>query len=422
MAMDNTDEWGMWPETSDPEWKILAAMIQDVAQDYPETGIDDTVLFDSGIPDGASHASYAPTTPFHDAAAPVDWSGMSASKNVAGGGPPVRPTIYTQQPAQSSSQNGGCDYMQNPILTISPAGFESEGKIIVTPPQDYCAMFDTFGDPTQLKTPSLSSGTTYGTTQQGYGNSVAPFSEQDLSWIAFPQSTSANISSTLDPNAQYRASTGSKRPSIDLGDEDGRPKRARSIKNGYECEHPTCNKRYNRACDATKHFKNVHANKAHKCEICGSRHPYPKDVRRHMKQVHDINSPAVDGEQQVKPQRRFTSLKSVASMLAKLHIWHTDPVEEEKPEDFILVTQDHRDYRKIYLDGVESSEAMMQKIGDAFGMHHTDDALLRRYVSGGRLGKCLGGAQLMSAVENAVAARKTLQLFFTPRDDFREGV
>lgn len=412
--MENWDDLELLQELSDPNFTIFAAQIEQY-----DGHRNSRASYDARAQNDQNDQYVAPAQ-LHNETAPPAGSDDPIGRHVSVA-PPVRPILDTHQPAAYTSDlDNGYGCMQNPALTISPTEFDGDSNIIITPPQDYSPTFNAgFGHSSHLKTPSLDSGTTY-TTHHGTPNDILSGSEQDLSWLAFPASNSDNLSSTLDP-ILMRGRAGIKRPSMELGveeaaEEEGRPKRARSVKNGYKCEHFTCERLFNRACDERKHYKNVHGDKAHGCEHCHSRFPYPKDVRRHMKQVHHIGSPAVEDEK-VKPPRRFSSLKSVVSMLANLQLWSKeDPAEEEDVENFILVTQDHRTFRKVYLEGLESSETLMAAIGSAFGMHmaHVDDALLRRCASGGRLGKRIVGPQLMAAVGKAVAAGKTLELFFTP--------
>lgn len=102
-------------------------------------------------------------------------------------------------------------------------------------------------------------------------------------------------------------------------------------------------------------------------------------------------------------------------MLANLQIWSKDSTEpEEKEEDHILVTRNHRDYRKVFLKDVNDSEALMQQIGTVFDVHlrNVDDAMLKRCGNG----KQIMGVHLMAAVRKAAMAGNKLEVFFAPRD------
>ncbi|SMY24837.1 unnamed protein product [Zymoseptoria tritici ST99CH_1A5] len=237
-------------------------------------------------------------------------------------------------------------------------------------------------------------------------------------------------------------------------------KRSRSVEGGYPCSLPTCSRVFNRACDEHKHFKNKHwsaSDKPYGCphSPCRKRFAYPKDVKRHVRQMHTnvIVSPVTpvtpqsavekmseQNDQQVyhfgqasqfaqqsrpqppKPRRRTlsTSLKTVVSMLSSLKLWQ-NPVEEEEEEQtnvekFILVTQDHHSYHKVYLAGVDSAERLLEEIAAVFGnsLHHPHGALVRYCLGKGRLGKNLAGKQLMAAVSKATSVGKNLELFFSP--------
>lgn len=392
MANQDDFEWLPLEESSDPQWAVLMALDQQLAgnsnnnasyqADFSETRND--------IPSLPVAPSYNTTT------LPVFMEPHIRRHSTAG--LPQKPTIDTTQTGYPSSLKNGhsLSLMQIPSFTISPTDVDSE--TIFTPLEAYSSTLDvSFGDHSHLRTPSLDSGTTHESTQSFA--SVALW-DQDPSWLA----------STLHPTTRGR---GPKRPSIDLGDNlEGRStsKRARSVQGGYICS--GCNKSFDRACDERKHFSNVHGAKRHGCQLCGSRFTYPKDVTRHLKQVHHTSP------------RRYTSLKSVVSLLSKLSLWSKDPAAEEKQEEYILVTQDHLDYRKIYLKGLETSEALMREIGFAFGMHlgHVDDALLSHGARGGRVGKRIMGPQLMNVVGKAVTAGRTLELFFKPKDDIKDHV
>ncbi|KJY00747.1 hypothetical protein TI39_contig314g00008 [Zymoseptoria brevis] len=235
-------------------------------------------------------------------------------------------------------------------------------------------------------------------------------------------------------------------------------KRSRSVEGGYPCSLPTCGRVFNRACDEHKHFKNKHSStndKPYGCphSPCRKRFAYPKDVKRHVRQMHTnvLVSPvtpvtphsAVEemqewNDQQVyhfrqasqfaqqsrpqppKPRRRSlsTSLKTVVSMLSSLKLWQ-NPIEEGEQidaEKFILVTQDHHSYHKVYLAGVDTAERLLEEIAAVFGnsLDHPHGALVRHCLGKGRLGKNLAGKQLMAAVSKATSVGKNLELFFSP--------
>lgn len=395
--MANQDDIEWLQESSDPDLAIFVAMYREYAGDS-----DVSASYQTALSNDRNDITALPTAPaYNTTSLLVETEPHIRRHSIAD--LPSKPTIDTIQTAYSSSSNNEYGSMAIPSFTISPTDVDNDSKSTL-PLEAYSATFNVdFGDRTHLRTPSLDSGTTH-ETQRSSANDFQW--EQDPSWLA----------STLDLTPRGR---GSKRPSIDLGDNlEGRStsKRARSVQGGFPCN--GCAKRFDRACDERKHFSNVHGAKRHGCKLCGSRFTYPKDVGRHLKQVHHIES------SEVKSPRRYTSLKSVVSLLSNLSLWSKDPAAEEKQEEYILVTQDHLDYRKIYLKGLETSEALMREIGFAFGMHlgHVDDALLSHGASGGRLGKRIMGPQLMNVVGKAVTAGRTLELFFKPKDDIKDHV
>lgn len=67
-----------------------------------------------------------------------------------------------------------------------------------------------------------------------------------------------------------------------------RLKRHPLIANGYHCQYPDCEKKFNRAGDCRKH-ETVHDSvRPHRCLVCDRTFMYPKDLRRHVsRKKHD---------------------------------------------------------------------------------------------------------------------------------------
>jgi DNA-directed RNA polymerase subunit RPC12/RpoP len=63
---------------------------------------------------------------------------------------------------------------------------------------------------------------------------------------------------------------------------------------GYECS--DCHTLFDRQCDRDKHWKNVHGERQHRCQICSDKtFVYEKDLRRHMLNVHKGEELVGDG-------------------------------------------------------------------------------------------------------------------------------
>lgn len=166
-------------------------------------------------------------------------------------------------------------------------------------------------------------------------------------------------------------------------------KRSKRGVGAYPC--PSCSKPFDRECDLTKHHKHTHIPKdkrRHACEECGKRFCWPKDLRRHCRQVqHTLPSDddLIKDEKHVgtqacqesvprlawpKDMRRH--LKRVAKtvlMLQTLRIKATSPKSPlaGAAETSIQVTVDKQTFVKVDVSRLADVADLRFRIAEALG-------------------------------------------------------
>ncbi|CAK1363650.1 unnamed protein product [Cercospora beticola] len=157
-------------------------------------------------------------------------------------------------------------------------------------------------------------------------------------------------------------------------------KRLKQLKGGYPCTHLGCEDTFDRACDRNKHFERTHKPKdqhPHSCPHCRitgmvKSFLYPKDLRRHFKQVHNIDNNSVSpngkpsnplpvSETASKPLALRALFKAVMS-LKKLRITANSPQHK-----FIMVSQDQKSFTEVGIFDVFTPVDLVSKILEPLG-------------------------------------------------------
>ena len=161
-------------------------------------------------------------------------------------------------------------------------------------------------------------------------------------------------------------------------------KRLKQKEDGYPCEH--CHETFDRACDRTKHWQRAHAPKdtlPHSCSLCENegkvkRFLYPKDVRRHLKQVHKIITK--DLAAMLTPSISPTSVKSPKTFgmwalcktvigLKKLRISASSSHSNGASEKIIMVSSDQRAFVDVDVTGIKTAAALTESVLSALQGH-----------------------------------------------------
>lgn len=142
-------------------------------------------------------------------------------------------------------------------------------------------------------------------------------------------------------------------------------KRSRKEVGGFRC--PSCDiKPFDRRCDLNKHEKHKHTLRTfrpHACQECAARFCWPKDVKRHLKQVHPSLSPV--GE-------RRTSMAWLTRALVgfkNLRIKATSPKSPVAGavEKSIQVTVDKQTFVKVDVSRLADVSDLRSRITEALG-------------------------------------------------------
>jgi hypothetical protein len=259
------------------------------------------------------------------------------------------------------------------------------------------------------------------------------------------------------PSKRNRTDTGF----LSLTTKKSTTKRQKQITNGFPCRQETCDALFNRGCDEAKHFQRTHAPKdtlPHSCPECGlsgivKRFMYPKDVRRHLRQVHRIEHhaaehtpslsldptareklypdsskallPTTTTKTKTKTTTRIpTTPPSIWSLthslisLRKLSLKAKSP-SSPSPDDndrFIMVTTDQERFLEVDVSAITAPDALLRHILAALDLHSLEpcDIAARVYARRNRvvrLGDVLGPVELMRVVERGADAQGALKVF-----------
>ncbi|KAM3419788.1 hypothetical protein BST61_g3120 [Cercospora zeina] len=160
-------------------------------------------------------------------------------------------------------------------------------------------------------------------------------------------------------------------------------KRHKQRKDGYPCDCKQCPEIFDRQCDMNKHYQRTHAPKEtlrHSCWICQDhgkikRFVYPKDLRRHFRQVHDDNIIAASVStttDNTSPASENKSLKNVGLWaliqtvvsFKKLRITATSP----QPK-MIMVSRDQRAFVDVEVpSSILTAEQLAARILQTLGV------------------------------------------------------
>lgn len=139
-------------------------------------------------------------------------------------------------------------------------------------------------------------------------------------------------------------------------------KRSKASAGGFRCS--SCDiKPFNRRCDRNKHEKHKHTDKSKRpyaCQECAARFCWPKDVNRHLKQVHPALSPLSE---------RRTSMAWLTRALVgfkNLRIKATSP-KSPLAEKAIQVTADKQTFVKVEVSRLADVSDLRSRIAEALG-------------------------------------------------------
>ncbi|KAF2163939.1 hypothetical protein M409DRAFT_25716 [Zasmidium cellare ATCC 36951] len=211
----------------------------------------------------------------------------------------------------------------------------------------------------------------------------------------------------------------------------------------YKCTWPGCSHKSNLMCEIRKHFQAKHRPdeaRPHGCPHCTKRFNWPKDVRRHIKQKHkDITTPTIETPELIKDDSfesdeiqasiprtltsqtkaskkkkklSFSSVGSLIVALQSLSLGSKDTDNEEDEKGYVLVTQDQATWQKVDLEGVKSSEILMQKIRDVYQKY--DGQLLLYQHRNKKPNRRLEEGKLLHAAKKAADAHRTLEIVLAP--------
>ncbi|KAI5366562.1 Putative Zinc finger C2H2-type [Septoria linicola] len=208
-----------------------------------------------------------------------------------------------------------------------------------------------------------------------------------------------------------------------------RSKRHKSLEGGFACE--GCEETFDRACDRSKHFKRTHAgeeSRPHRCPECSlmgkvKAFLYPKDVRRHQKQVHKIDtvnvSPAVpsDTSEPTTPTSPNASalwtLTKAVQRFKNLRISSTSPTTNARQEKFIMVSTNKHNFVDVDVTGITAPEALTSKILNALNVGATGNHELfaQSYSRRHGLGEKVSRKALLDLVNRLADSESSLKLF-----------
>lgn len=249
-------------------------------------------------------------------------------------------------------------------------------------------------------------------------------------------------------------------------------KRLKKVVDGYSCKDPDCDKIFNRQCDADKHWGRTHdpQGKKHPCIHCVMTKwfKYPKDVRRHERQVHHIEHTEPEPEThsapptpaQTKPEigRKLAALNKLNTQAATSNQINTQRSDsnsntaspdvlspstpksaafsslargimklkqlsitaKNREEKLIMVTLDKTTFVEVDVTGIHAADALLSKVltaldlGDYLHPEHVSVQTYRRRRGSVHLGEILGRHKLMALVARVADRSGSFKLLVTP--------
>ncbi|PPJ60737.1 hypothetical protein CBER1_02381 [Cercospora berteroae] len=214
-------------------------------------------------------------------------------------------------------------------------------------------------------------------------------------------------------------------------------KRLKQQKGGYPCTHLGCADTFDRACDQKKHYQRTHAPKdshPHSCPDCQEHgivktFLYPKDLRRHFKQVHSkiitnisagrkaSNASPVSATAS-KPLALRVLFKAVMS-LKKLRITATTPQHK-----FIMVSQDQKSFTEVDVFDVFTPADLVSKIleplkfDSMFPIQWVQAQTYSRQYGRVKLGQRLDAQSIFDLVMKDADSQGSLKLLISTADGY----
>ncbi|PPJ57163.1 hypothetical protein CBER1_08471 [Cercospora berteroae] len=205
-------------------------------------------------------------------------------------------------------------------------------------------------------------------------------------------------------------------------------KRLKQQRGGYPCSR--CNETFDRACDEKKHFRRTHAPKdsnPHSCSYCQEHGVvktflYPKDLRRHFKQVHSI----VPNSVATRRSTASTGSIGTSAVASKLTIWMVAKAlvkfkrlrTSQTHENVIMVSEDKLSFVEVEVSGAQSAAALSSRILSALGKSAADERSITAQTYSRRLGQITLGRDfdeesLYSFVMSTADVQGSLKLLVT---------
>ncbi|CAK4031840.1 hypothetical protein CB0940_04326 [Lecanosticta acicola] len=238
-----------------------------------------------------------------------------------------------------------------------------------------------------------------------------------------------------------RTSSKRQRERGDKTEEKVKTKRNKKAIGGFPCQLGDCDKSFDRQCDLEKHQKHKHTAKRYRpyeCKKadCFVRFCWPKDVRRHMLQVHKTWLPATEPISPTVASRKASMglLTKTLLMFRKLHLRTkcqedndhgliTSPVSfsspdatSAPPERFIMVTYDKQSFREVDVTALTNDThpaALIHHVIRVLGLQgflRPENALLSKYHRTLGFERPLSGDALVGFVSQNADAEGTLKL------------
>lgn len=206
----------------------------------------------------------------------------------------------------------------------------------------------------------------------------------------------------------------------------------KQVKAGFPC--PGCNEIFDRACDQKKHHQRTHTPitaHSYSCSHCSNhasiekRFMYPKDLRRHLEQVHNIATNSVSSY----GSTASTDSTETPAATPKVTIWMLTKIlvkfkrlrTSQTHRNLIMVSADEISFVAVAVSGVESAAALSSRILSALGRPPADDPNITAQTYSRRLGQitlgyCLDKESLYSLVVKAADTQGSLKFLVKIED------
>lgn len=246
-----------------------------------------------------------------------------------------------------------------------------------------------------------------------------------------PSPTEPHIGLYRSPSKRGRQDTSNdvaslvKKPSV---------KRHKQEKGGFPCDR--CSEIFDRACDRTKHFERTHKPKDQHRNICPHCHNgtpktflYPKDLRRHIKQMHN------DEAQSVSPDRKppntspasptaskpsvLRALSNAVMSLKKLRITATSP-----QHNLIMVSKDQKSFFEVEVSGLNFDDDLISRIlktlefDEHFPQESVQAQTYSRQYGRVKLGQKLDAQNILKLVTKNADGQGSLKLLISTTDGY----